>query len=95
MKGPLRKNMVKKNGELTPEIRKEIVRIFLEMEESDISMIFDNNEFAYWMITVERPLRLRVCPDREIPANNFKKADELTHGRAALPAAAIKPPLEE
>ena len=95
MKSPLRKNMGKKNCELTPEIRKEIVRIFLEMEESDISMIFDNNEFAYWMITVERPLRLRVCPDREIPANTFKKADELTTVRAAVAAAAKTAPLDD
>ena len=61
MKSPLRKNMGNKNCEFTPEIRKEIVRIFTEMEESEVSMIFDNNEFAYWSITVERPLRLRVC----------------------------------
>ena len=75
MKSPLRKNMGNKNCVFTPEIRKEIVRIFLEMEESEVSMIFDNEEFAYWSITVERPLRLRVYPDREIPANTFKKAD--------------------
>ena len=51
MKSPLRKNMGKKNCELTPEIRKEIMRIFLEMEQSDVSMIFDNNDFAYWNVT--------------------------------------------
>lgn len=95
MKSPLRKNMGKKNCELTPEIRKEIVRLFLEMEESDISMIFDNNEFAYWTITVERPLRLHIYPDREIPANTFKKADELTAVRAAVTAAAKTAPLDD
>lgn len=95
MKSPLRKNMGKKNCELTPEIRKEIVRLFLEMEESDISMIFDNNKFAYWTITVERPLRLRIYPDREIPANTFKKADELTAVRAAVAAAAKTAPLDD
>ena len=95
MKSPLRKNMGKKNCELTPEIRKEIVRLFLEMEESDISMIFDNNEFAYWTITVERPLRLRIYPDGEIPANTFKKADELTAVRAAVAAAAKTAPLDD
>lgn len=60
MKSPLRKNMGKKNCEFTREIRAEILRIFMEMEESEVSMIFDNNEFAYWSITVERPLRWRV-----------------------------------
>lgn len=60
MKSQLRKNMGKKNCEFTPEIRAELLRIFMEMEESEVSRIFDNDEFAYWSITVERPLRWRV-----------------------------------
>lgn len=60
MKSSLRKNMGRKNCEFTSEIRKEIVRIFLEMEESDVSMIFDNKEFGYWNVTVDRPLRQKV-----------------------------------
>lgn len=60
MKSPLRKNMGKKNCEFTSEIRKKIIRIFLEMEESDISMIFDNKKFGYWNVTVDRPLRQKV-----------------------------------
>lgn len=67
MKLPLRKNMGKKNCEFTPDIRKEIIRIFMNMEQSEVSRIFDNNEFGYWTVTVERPLRLRVFPEREIP----------------------------
>ena len=78
MKSTLRKNMGKKNCEFTSDIRKEIVRIFLDMEESDISMIFHNEEFGYWNVTAERPLRLRVFPDRAIPSDAFKKADEMT-----------------
>ena len=84
MKSPLRKNLGKKNCEFTPEIRKEIVRIFMEMEESDVSMIFPNEEFAYWTITVERPLRLRAFPERAIPADTFKKGDELTAVQKAI-----------
>lgn len=67
MKSPLRKNMGKKNCEFTPEIRKEIIRIFLTMEESDVSKIFSNREFGYWNVTVDRPLRLRVFPERRFP----------------------------
>ena len=77
MKSPLRKNMGEKNCELTPELRDEIMRIFMEMEESSVSRVFDNREFGYWSITVERPLRLRVYPDRTIPADTFKKTEEL------------------
>lgn len=84
MKSPLRKNLGHKNCELSPKIRKEIVRIFMEMEQSDVSMIFDNNEFAYWSITVERPLRLRVFPDRIIPSDTFRKAEELASVQKAI-----------
>ena len=95
MKSPLRKNMGKKNCEFTREIRAEILRIFMEMEESEVSMIFDNDEFAYWSITVERPLRLRVCPENEIPANTFKKAEELEAVRKAIADVPADTPLDD
>lgn len=95
MKSPLRKNMGKKNCEFTPEIRKEIVRIFMEMEESEVSIIFNNEDFAYWTVTVERPLRLRVFPDRTIPASTFKKADEYSSVVAAVAKAAETAPLDD
>lgn len=95
MKSPLRKNMGKKNCEFTPEIRKEIMRIFLDMEESDVSMIFDNNEFAYWTVTVERPLRLRVFPEREIAANIFKNESEREEAKKAIAYAAKTAPLDD
>lgn len=55
MKEPLRKNMGKKNCELTENIRNEILRIFMAMEESEISKIFNNEDFGYWEITVNHP----------------------------------------
>ena len=95
MKSPLPRNMGKKNCEFTPSIRKEIVRIFLEMEESDVSMIFNNEDFAYWSITVERPLRLRVYPNRTIPADTFKKADELKAVKKALTSLPAGTPTDD
>lgn len=95
MKSPLRKNMGKKNCEFTPDIRKEIIRIFLDMEESEVSMILDNNDFAYWNVTVERPLRLRVFPERTIPANTFKKADEYETVTTAIAKASATAPLDD
>ena len=94
MKSALRKNMGKKNCEFTSDIRKEIVRIFLDMEESDVSMVFNNDEFAYWNVTVERPLRLRIYPDRTIPADLFKKADEYEAVTSAIAKAAETAPLD-
>ena len=84
MKSPLRKNMGEKNCELTPELRDEIMRIFMEMKENSVSRVFDNREFGYWSITVERPLRLKVYPDRTIPADTFKKAEELEQVQKAI-----------
>lgn len=88
MKSPLRKNMGKKNCEFTPEIRKEIMRIFLDMEQSEVSRIFENEEFGYWSVTVERPLRLRVFPNRAIPGGVLKDSELLDY-QAAIKA--LKP----
>ena len=95
MKSALRKNMGKKNCEFTPEIRSEILRIFLDMEESEVSKVFDNDEFAYWSVTVERPLRLRVYPDREIPASAFKKAADLEDVKKAIANVPKDTPLDD
>lgn len=76
MKSPLRKNLGSKNCEFTAEIRAEILRVFTSMEESDISRIFSNEEFLYWSVTIERPLRLRVYPERPIPRKIFRKPEE-------------------
>ena len=95
MKSALRKNMGKKNCEFTPGLRKEIVRIFMEMEESEVSKIFKNEDFGYWSITVEQPLRLRIYPKREIPADTFKKDEDLQTVRAALENLPADTPLDD
>ncbi len=55
---PLRKNLGKKNCELSPEDIQRISRTFLEFKETPESKIFPNAAFGYWKVTVERPLRL-------------------------------------
>ncbi len=95
MKSALRKNMGKKNCEFTEDIRKEIVRIFLTMEESEVSMVLRNEDFGYWNVTVERPLRLRVYPNNSIPTSTFKKADEYEKAISAIEKAAKTAPLDD
>src|SRR5581483_152952 len=56
---PLRKNLGKKNCELSPEDVNRICQTFLNFEETEQSKIFDNRVFGYWKVTVERPLRLK------------------------------------
>jgi Type I restriction-modification system methyltransferase subunit len=57
---PLRKNLGKKNCELSEDDIQRICDTFLDFEESEQSKIFQNEGFGYWKVTVERPLRLSV-----------------------------------
>ncbi len=66
IKTPLRKNLGDKNCEVSPADREEILRLLMDFEENERSRIFDNREFGYTEITVERPLRLRVVPDADL-----------------------------
>ena len=56
-KQPLRKNLGKKNCEFSPEIRRQIVELYLNRTENEHSKLFDNTEFGYWKITVMQPKR--------------------------------------
>ncbi|MCA8951145.1 MAG: SAM-dependent DNA methyltransferase [Planctomycetes bacterium] len=55
---PLRKNLGKKNCELSSADIDRILKAFLEFQETPESKIFANAAFGYWKVTVERPLRL-------------------------------------
>ena len=57
---PLRKNLGKKNCELSEEDIQRICDTFLAFEETEQSKIFPNRAFGYWKATVDRPLRLAV-----------------------------------
>jgi len=56
---PLRKNLGKKNCELVDADIERILQAFMAFEETEQSRIFDNAEFGYSKVTVERPLRAR------------------------------------
>lgn len=69
----LRKNLGDKNCEFTPEHIREIVSVYNEMktverkinpvskeEEGIASQIFDNTDFGYYKVTIERPKRLKA-----------------------------------
>jgi type I restriction enzyme M protein len=62
----LRKNLGAKNCEFTPEHIQDITKIYLEMTHDGISKIFDNSDFGYFKITIERPSRkaAQFTPDR-------------------------------
>lgn len=55
---PLRKNMGEKNCELSQDDIRKICDSFLSIDEGTYSKVFENSEFGYWQVRVERPLRL-------------------------------------
>lgn len=54
----MRKPLGEKRKELSEDNIADITRIYGEFTESEYSKIFDNKDFGYHQITVERPLRL-------------------------------------
>ena len=62
MKSSLKKNIGEKNSEITPDIRRRILEIYLAFDEADskYSKVFENAEFGYYAVDVQRPLRLSV-----------------------------------
>lgn len=62
----LRKNLGQRNCTITPENRDNIVKVYMDFTEKEAtdetpvsSKIFDNDDFRYYSVTIERPLRLR------------------------------------
>ncbi|KEO72233.1 type I restriction-modification system subunit M [Anditalea andensis] len=63
----LRKNLGNKNCEFSPEHIREIVQVYEEMQaveregdEGIASKLFDNTDFGYYKVTIERPKRLKA-----------------------------------
>ncbi|MHB8788312.1 MAG: type I restriction-modification system subunit M [Desulfobulbaceae bacterium] len=74
---PLRKNLGKKNCELSSEDIQRICDTFLAFEESEQSKTFPNQAFGFWKVTVERPLRFKgVDPERTYAAKEIKQLKE-------------------
>ena len=74
---PLRKNLGKKNCELSETDITRICDTFLEFKETEQSRIFDNAAFGYWKVTVERPLRVEGAdPERAYKAAEIKQLKE-------------------
>ena len=74
---PLRKNLGKKNCELGEDDIKQICDTFLNFEETEQSKIFDNADFGYWKVTVDRPLRIEgIATNRVYKAKEIKELKE-------------------
>jgi type I restriction enzyme M protein len=62
----MRRSLGNKRNLIPEDAAKTITRLFGDMEQGEHSKIFDNEDFGYWRITVERPLRLNfaITPER-------------------------------
>ena len=62
MKEPLRKNLGDKNCEMTQKMREKVMELYLAFDKADseYSKVFPNEEFGFYQVEVNRPLRLRV-----------------------------------
>ena len=74
---PLRKNLGKKNCELSAEDVERITHTFLDFKETPESKVLPNAAFGYWKVTVERPLRLHSqLTLKSIETLRFNSGDE-------------------
>ena len=62
----LRKNLGDRNCELSSEHIKQITDLYLKMADDGISKVFENADFGYYKVTIERPQRLaaQFTPER-------------------------------
>lgn len=83
---PMRKSLGSKRKQIAPEQIKTIAELFGNFEENEHSKIFDNTDFGYQRITVERPLKLNFKVDEErlkllrdnTTFNKLKEAEQQT-----------------
>lgn len=74
---PLRKNLGKKNCELSEEDVQRVMAAYDAFADSEQSKIFANESFGYWKVTIERPMRLRSqLTTKAIESLRFASGDE-------------------
>ena len=61
----MRKSLGNKRNEVCDDQRDDITRLYGQLADGDHVRIFDNEDFGYRRITVERPLRLNFAADNE------------------------------
>lgn len=93
-----RKALGNKRNDIPESAIAEITRLYGDLAESEISKVFDNAEFGYTKITVERPLRdesgkLILAKGKQQPDSNLRDTENvpLTEDIAAYFAREVLP----
>ncbi len=85
---PLRKNLGKKNCELSPQDMARVIACFMAFEETAYSRVLPNAAFGYLKVTVERPLRLpSIEPHRAYSPREIKELRAAHQGATAAQTA--------
>lgn len=84
----MRKSLGNKRVEISEVDRAKVLQAYATMATSDISKVFDALDFAYWSVTVERPLRLNFActPERIEAVAQHKQLSKVDGLVAALDA---------
>ncbi len=83
----MRKSLGNKRNELSPEHINKIVELYKNFEENEYCKIFDNEEFGYTKVIVERPLQLNfeVTDERLENLYSFSAFAKLSQSNAKNP----------
>ncbi len=76
----MRKSLGDKRNELSPRHIQELTQLYTEFQESKEVKIFDNEDFGYSRITVERPLRLNF----QVSGERLTKLEEESAWKALV-----------
>jgi len=88
----MRKSLGQKRNEISDEQRDEITRLHGEFSEGEYVKIFDNADFGYHRITVERPLRLNFAAtdDRLAQVEETRQFSRLASSKKRRNSAAAR-----
>ena len=87
----MRKSLGNKRNEICDEQRDQITRLYGDLKENEFIRTFDNSDFGYRRITVERPLRLNfaVTDERILQVKEGSKFSELASSKKRKDAQEI------
>ena len=90
----MKKSLGSKRKQLTPSDIEQIVSLYDEFDAADeaTSKVFDNDDFGYRSVTVERPLQLNYsfAPDRVVAALAAKAVQKLDESTLTALTAALE-----
>jgi type I restriction enzyme M protein len=86
---PMTKSLGKKRHEMTPSQITKLTEIFMSDEQNKYVKVFDNEDFGYSKVTIDRPLRLEY-KDVSLKIEEFKESKEFKKLKDDKPKELLK-----